>query len=571
MNEGIGKWFVDRRFSENEMDSVCLGDMYDFKLFPVLDEGELSGEFVQWMVGEEDREEGRKKVREDYKKLWLRSKRLSSGEIIKQANLERLGMMRDGWVGGSLERLAKNAKQSIFYQLDLKRVAGEFCQRKLELPGEMKDDGWRITDEGLMKGIHDLMFRSAYYELKKDKRAGKYRDEAFALLREGMLDKIKGKKLRPIMSVKKDQILWGRSPLRLDLAGGWTDTPPYCILYGGSVVNMAVELNGQPPIQVYIRPTEQPVITIHSIDLGLSETVKSYEDIERVSNVGSAFAIPKAALKLAGFHPRYSSAVYKTLEEQLKEFGGGLDISLMVAVPKGSGLGTSSVLAGTILAGLSDFCTLGWDKHETAFRTLLLEQILTTGGGWQDQVGGLFEGVKLIESAAGLVQKPRIRWAPEHLFTRPETSQLILLYYTGITRVAKHILTDIVQGMFLNSGAHLGILSEMKTHARDTYGAIQNQDWEGLTSAIAHSWELNQRLDSETNPPEIAAIVDTIKDQMASCKLLGAGGGGYLMIFAKDLQAANHIKALLNDSPPNPRARFVDWRLSGSGLEITKS
>jgi galactokinase/mevalonate kinase-like predicted kinase len=183
----------------------------------------------------------------------------------------------------------------------------------------------------------------------------------------------------------------------------------------------------------------------------------------------------------------------------------------------------------------------------------------------------LFEGVKLIESAAGLVQKPRIRWAPEHLFTRPETSSLILLYYTGITRVAKHILTDIVQGMFLNSSTHLGILSEMKTHARETYGAIQNHDWDGLTAAIAHSWELNQRLDSGTNPPEIAAIVDAIKDQMASCKLLGAGGGGYLMIFAKDLQCANQIKTLLNDSPPNPRARFVDWSLSGSGLEITKS
>jgi galactokinase/mevalonate kinase-like predicted kinase len=561
MNKPIKNWFAERGFTEKELIRVCEGDIYDCRLFPVLDEKEINEELLQWMISGE----------RDFKQRWLRGKRLSAGEIIKQANLERLGMMRDGWVGVSLERLAKNAKQSIFYQLDLKRVAEEFSLRKLELPGEMIDNGLRMTDQGLMKGIHDLMFRSAYYGIKKDKRAGKYRDEAFALLKEGMLEKIKGNKLRPVMSVKKDQILWGRSPLRLDLAGGWTDTPPYCILYGGSVVNMAVELNGQPPIQVYIRPTGQHGFRIHSIDLGLSETVRSYEDIDRLSKVGSAFAIPKAALKLAGFHPQYSSAVYKSLEEQLRDFGGGLDISLMVAVPKGSGLGTSSVLAGTILAGLSDFCKLGWDKHETAFRTLLLEQILTTGGGWQDQVGGLFEGVKLIESASGLVQKPRIRWVPEHLFTRPETSQLIMLYYTGITRIAKHILTDIVQGMFLNSDTLLGILSEMKTHARDTYGAIQNHDWDGLTTAIAHSWELNQRLDPGTNPPEIAAISDVIKDHMASCKLLGAGGGGYLIIFAKDQRSANNIKVLLNDSPPNPRARFVDWNLSDSGLEITKS
>ena len=310
---------------------------------------------------------------------------------------------------------------------------------------------------------------------------------------------------------------------------------------------------------------------IHSIDLGLSEVVKSYGDIDRISKVGSAFAIPKAALKLAGFHPEYSTAKYKNLEDQLKEFGGGVDISLMVAVPKGSGLGTSSVLAGTILADLSDFCSLGWDKHETAFRTLLLEQILTTGGGWQDQFGGLFEGVKLIESAAGLVQKPRIQWAPDHLFSRPETSSMVLLYYTGITRVAKHILNDIVKGMFLNSSTHLGILSEMKIHARDAYKAIQNHEWERLTAAIKHSWELNQLLDEGTNPAEIEVIVDRIKDLMVSCKLLGAGGGGYLMIFAKDLDASQQIRAVLQENPPNPRARFVEWKLSFNGLEITKS
>ena len=549
MNETMGKWFVDRGFSEKEIQGVCEGDIYNCKLFPVVDEGALSEGFLQWMISGEG----------DFKQNWLTAKRLSAGEVIRQANLGRILGGRDRWVTGSLEKLAQNAKQSIFYQLDLKQVAEEFRNRDLRLPGEptrdagygmqdavlRTDPGSRMQDVGLMNRIHDMMFRSVYYQGRKEKLAKSYSDKAFQLLREGMLESIRGKKLRPVMSVKKDQILWGRSPLRLDLAGGWTDTPPYCILYGGSVVNMAVELNGQPPIQVYIRPTDKPLITIHSIDLGFSEVVKTYEDIDRISKVGSAFAIPKAALKLAGFHPQYSSTVYKTLENQLKEFGGGLDISLMVAVPKGSGLGTSSVLAGTILAGLSDFCSLGWDKHETAFRTLLLEQILTTGGGWQDQFGGLFEGVKLIESGAGLVQKPRIQWAPDHLFSRPETSSMILLYYTGITRVAKHILNDIVKGMFLNSSAHLGILSEMKIHARDTYKAIQNHEWEGLRAAIKHSWELNQRLDEGINPAEIEAIVDRIKDLMVSCKLLGAGGGGYLMIFAKDPDACQKIRAVL--------------------------
>ena len=56
-------------------------------------------------------------------------------------------------------------------------------------------------------------------------------------------------------AVKLDQIVWARSPVRLDLAGGWTDTPPYTNRYGGAVVNVAVDLNGQSPIQVFVRRT----------------------------------------------------------------------------------------------------------------------------------------------------------------------------------------------------------------------------------------------------------------------------------------------------------------------------
>jgi galactokinase/mevalonate kinase-like predicted kinase len=244
---------------------------------------------------------------------------------------------------------------------------------------------------------------------------------------------------------------------------------------------------------------------------------------------------------------------------------------MVVAVPKGSGLGTSSILAATLLGGLSEVFSLGWDKQEVAYRTLLLEQLLTTGGGWQDQLGGIFEGVKLIESLPGFIQKPSVHWAPDHLFRKPDTSSLVLLYYTGITRVAKHILTDIVRGMFLNSASHLSILSGMKQHALYTYDAIKNHHWDDLAAAVRHSWELNQKLDAGTNTPEIAAILDPVKDYMISCKLLGAGGGGYLMIFARDSEAASRIRQILQQHPPNPRSRFVDWRLSETGMELTKS
>jgi hypothetical protein len=79
------------------------------------------------------------------------------------------------------------------------------------------------------------------------------------------------------IAVKEDQIVWARSPVRFDLAGGWTDTPPYTNRRGGQVVNLAVNLNGQPPIQVFVRRTREPFIRIHSIDLGVTETITRAE------------------------------------------------------------------------------------------------------------------------------------------------------------------------------------------------------------------------------------------------------------------------------------------------------
>ena len=79
-----------------------------------------------------------------------------------------------------------------------------------------------------------------------------------------------------------------------------------------------------------------------------------------------------------------------------------------------------------------------WDKNEICRRTLALEQLLTTGGGWQDQYGGvLLQGIKLLQTETGFVQNPLIHWLPEHLFTHPEYRDCHLLYYTGITRTAK--------------------------------------------------------------------------------------------------------------------------------------
>jgi hypothetical protein len=314
---------------------------------------------------------------------------LSAEEISAKANLRRLTEQRRLFRAKNWPCLAKNYKHSVFYQIDLEDAAREFAMNQLPVTAELPES------EPLLTRIHDAMFRS---ELARnaggDTNAGE--QKAFSLLREGLTMTALIEKQQPRLSVYSDQIVWGRSPVRIDLAGGWTDTPPYCLMEGGRVLNIAIELNGQPPLQTYVKPCKEHHIVLRSIDLGASEVVKTYEELADFNHVGSPFSIPKAALVLAGFQPGFSQEQFDTLEHQLQAFGCGIEVTLLSAIPAGSGLGTSSLLASTVLGALNDFCGLMWDKNEIGRRTLVLEQLLTTGGGWQDQYGGLLHGVKLL-------------------------------------------------------------------------------------------------------------------------------------------------------------------------------
>ncbi|MEG1161895.1 bifunctional fucokinase/fucose-1-phosphate guanylyltransferase [Bacteroides sp.] len=551
----FGAWLTQRGLTTAVL-SGRKDDLQATAIFPLVESVEEMGCVLRWMVSEPHLEEG--------KTIWLRSKRLSADEISAQANLQRLYEQRDSFRKENWKALSANYEKSVFYQLDLANVADEFHRFHLPPPAVLPE-----TAPQLQRSCN-RMLRAQILKLD-GKSYAEDESNAFALLREGLLTDLYEHKNQPQLNVYTDQIVWGRSPVRIDLAGGWTDTPPYSLQAGGNVVNLAIELNGQPPLQVYIKPAKEHQVVLRSIDMGALEIVTTFEELMEYGKVGSPFSIPKAALALAGFVPEFSQTRYPSLQEQLKAFGSGIEITLLSAIPAGSGLGTSSILASTVLGAMSDFCGLAWNKNEICSRTLALEQLLTTGGGWQDQYGGVLQGIKLLQTEAGFAQEPLVRWLPEHLFTHPEYKDCHLLYYTGITRTAKGILAEIVRSMFLNSSSHLRLLTQMKAHALDLSEAIQRNQFEEYGTLVGTSWMQNKALDSGTNPPEVEAIIRQIKDYTLGYKLPGAGGGGYLYMVAKDPQAALRIREVLTQNPPNSCARFVEMSLSQLGLQVSRS
>ena len=489
---------------------------------------------------------------------------LSAEEISNIANLKRLDGQRRTFMRHDLSAIASHYERSVFYQLDLKDAAHKFADGNIPMPEPIKESS------SLMTKIRDCMFRSELMSLRGETDGG-LADKAFSLLGKGLTETVLADRQTPRMSVYPDQIVWGRCPVRIDIAGGWTDTPPYCLTEGGNVINFAIELNGQPPLHCYVKTCKEPHIVLRSIDLGAVEIVKTYDELANFNKVGSPFSIPKAALVLAGFHPEFTNEKHLSLEEQLKSFGCGIELSMLAAIPAGSGLGTSSVLASTVLAAVSDFCGLAWDKNEVGKRTLVLEQMLTTGGGWQDQFGGLLQGVKLLQTKSGFDQNPVARWLPNELWTQPEYRDCHLLYYTGITRTAKKLLAQIVRKMFLNDYDELQLLAEMKQHTMDMYEAIQRCSFKDMGMLVRKTWQQNQLIDAGTNPDEVMRITQLIDDYCYGYKLGGAGGGGYLYMVAKDNDAAARIKTILAENRKNANERFVKMSLSNTGLQVSRS
>jgi len=374
----------------------------------------------------------------------------------------------------------------------------------------------------------------------------------------------------PVSALRTDEIVWGRAPARLDIGGGWSDTPPYTLEHGGCVINAAVDLNGQPPIHVYARLVKDPVIRMGSIDLGSRIEIDSLDGLLDFRRATGEFALAKAALAISGFSPE--SADWPkgvTLPEMLKRFGGGIELTTLAAIPKGSGLGTSSIVGAVLLAVVQRMMGRTLTHHELFHGVLRLEQALTTGGGWQDQVGGVIDGVKVTTTHPGLVPDARVHYVPDDVLDPRANGGASLLYYTGITRLAKNILQQVV-GRYLDRDRG-AMATQRQIHALPprVAEAMARKDLTEFGKLIDVAWRLNKQLDPYSTTPEIEAILERLGPHINGTKLLGAGGGGFLLIICKSPADALAVRAILDSDPPNERARFFDFDISREGLVVT--
>lgn len=320
-------------------------------------------------------------------------------------------------------------------------------------------------------------------------------------------------------------------PVRLNFGGGWSDTPPYCLDNGGTVLNAAVKLNGILPIHVRIERIKDTKFIVETWDLGKTKEFTSSSEIYDCNDPNDSFALIKSAIVISGLVSKKD----KELTKLFSNVKGGVKIITDVKnIPRGSGLGTSSILSGALVMALNEFMNIDKTLDEISDDVLKIEQLMSTGGGWQDQVGGIYPGIKLITSKPGDKQKLDVNILNIDNDFKKNFKDRFVLINTGQRRLARNLLREIVSKYVSNDKITLDVLSEIQKIAKKEVKAIEENNIKDFGLLLDKHWELIKKMDPESTNLCIDTIISTIDDLIYGKSLCGAGGGGFILAILKE-------------------------------------
>ncbi|MCR5304117.1 MAG: bifunctional fucokinase/L-fucose-1-P-guanylyltransferase [Lachnospiraceae bacterium] len=349
-------------------------------------------------------------------------------------------------------------------------------------------------------------------------------------------------------------------PVRVNWGGGWTDTPPQCNEQGGTVLNCAISLNGIMPVQVEVRRIPEYRVEFESADVGVRGKAENVRDILDCHNPFDPFALHKAALIASGIVSL--NGQNEDLGTILKRMGGGIYLSTqVVGIPKGSGLGTSSILSAACIRGLDEFMGLASGDAKVYDTVLNMEQIMSTGGGWQDQVGGLTPGIKFIRSGAGWRQRLSVEEVRVPKAAARELKERFVLIYTGQRRLARNLLRDVVGGYIGNRRESLDALHGMERLSVLMRYELERGNIDMFAQLLNEHWELSKQLDQGSSNTCIDLIFRAIEDMIDGRFIAGAGGGGFLQAVLKKGVTPEALDSRIHEAFQDSGVRVWDSEL----------
>lgn len=427
----------------------------------------------------------------------------------------------------------------------------------------------------LSGGVHALATQRQHWLSRPDllvRAARHYEGAGQVLLRQAVMSSqkfisIEQGELPPIGEWQEVEC-----PARLDLAGGWSDTPPITFEHGGSVTNVAVKVNGKRPIGARARRIAEPRLLLVSYSGGRGSgssteiVCDSLDDLRDHCQPHAPGALLKAVCVCSGL---VSLTSQHPLGHQVMErWGGGMELHSWSELPTGSGLGTSSILAGALLAAVYRCTGRTYSTDSLIHAVLYLEQILTTGGGWQDQVGGLVGGVKVGRSKASLplqVEVECLSLPEEFLVTLEQHLQLV---YTGKTRLARNLLQDVIRSWYSRLPSMVQNAQQLVFNSEESARACVDGSLSKLGECLDRSWQQKKLMAPGCEPASVRTMMEALRPLVLGQSLAGAGGGGFLYLLTREPRQRDAVLQVLNNTPGLGNFSVHSVELDEDGLTV---
>lgn len=317
-----------------------------------------------------------------------------------------------------------------------------------------------------------------------------------------------------------------KTPFRMSFFGGGTDMPDFFKEHGGAVISTTFDKYSYVTVRHLPRFFEYKT----HISYSKMEFVSSYDEIEHPA--------VRNAMKMLDMHE--------------------LRLAYEADLPARSGLGTSSTFAVGMLNAFHALKGEYADKKQLANEAIKLErQLCNEAGGWQDQIAAAFGGLNRINFSGNDYEVKPIVISPDR---KHELDNNLVMFFTGFTRFS----SEIQQANQIEKKEKIKQLLEMYSLVDDAEKILTNKeaDLDEFGRLLDYTWKLKRQTGSKISTEAIDDLyIKGLNAGAIGGKLLGAGGGGFLIFYVKQ----ENKKRLINEMS---NLLYVPFEFENGGTSV---
>ena len=330
-----------------------------------------------------------------------------------------------------------------------------------------------------------------------------------------------------------------KAPFRVSFGGGGTDLAPFCVDHGGCIISTTIDRHSF----ISIEPRDDKQIHVNAINFDKELTFEIGD-----KDYSEDFELFKGTVNVLDVEDGFNITAYSEL-------------------PAGSGMGGSSSLTVALIVEFDRYYDFGFTEHEIVQKAYHMERVeLEQSGGYQDQFAAAYGGFNFMEFTDETEVFP-VDTTREFV---NELQYRLILCYVGGSHFSSNIQDEVLERYEIEKKSYMESMQDLKDVARGMREIAESKDLGRLNEfgeLIHKGWLAKKSLSDKISNKNIENFYLTSrKIGVLGGKLLGAGGGGHLLLFSDPKQKYKVIEKLEEIG-----GKIVNFHFNPNGLEVWKA